>query len=262
MRRSVPPNPQSGAAELRTNGDREGQAVTSAAVRTSRVLAEQAGRADLRDGAECTDIIADYTGASTQVLAEQVRGPLKRGSKERLTTASLLDNVLSRRAERGDENCSTRAVAKRCKTNPCVIHEYRHADKLAPWALAWVLPLEVVEEINDTIVDRSSSDPARPSAAQVALARCAFDLLVAEEDNHHPGAARHFWLPVDPTERVDCECKADEVQVTDADGYRWSNAVDRCRGCDLERSMRAVGVSRPCPIHATTTAPNAAGDST
>jgi hypothetical protein len=103
-----------------------------------------------------------------------------------------------------------------------------------------------------SIVDRSSPAPARPSGAQVALARCAFDLLVAEEDNHHPGAARHLWLPVDPTERVDCECKATEVQVVEADGYRWSNDPVECRGCELERSMRATGATRPCPIHART----------
>ncbi len=96
------------------------------------------------------EIIAD----ANQVLAEQDRGALKRGSRERIATAGLLDETLSKRAERGDENCSTRSVALRCKTNPRVIHEYRHAEKLAPWALAWVLPIEVVEEVHETIMAR------------------------------------------------------------------------------------------------------------
>ena len=114
--------------------------------RTQRVLAERAHRADVSH-AEYTEERADCT----RVLAEQ-RGALRRGSTERLATASLLDEVLSKRAERGDESCSTRAVAHRCKTNPRVLHEYRHAEKLAPWALAWVLPIEVVEEINESIM--------------------------------------------------------------------------------------------------------------
>jgi hypothetical protein len=103
-----------------------------------------------------------------------------------------------------------------------------------------------------SIVDRHQNEPARPSAAQVNLARCAFGMLLeAEEDNHHPGAARHFWLPVDPTERVDCECKTTEVVVTEPDGYRWTNPTDGpCRGCELERTMiRAGRPPRPCSIH-------------
>lgn len=104
-----------------------------------------------------------------------------------------------------------------------------------------------------SVVDRSAEIPARPTAAQLRLARCAFDVLTAEEDNHHPGAARQFWVPVDPRERRDCECKTTEVQVVEADGYRWSNDPDTCRGCELERGMRLVGETRPCPIHACTT---------
>jgi hypothetical protein len=101
-----------------------------------------------------------------------------------------------------------------------------------------------------SIVDRSMPEPLRPTSLQVALARCAFDMLEAEEDNHHPGNARHFWLPVDPTERVDCECKSTETTVEEADGYRWTNPTDGpCRGCEHERSMRAMGMERPCPLH-------------
>jgi hypothetical protein len=106
-----------------------------------------------------------------------------------------------------------------------------------------------------SVVDRSTETPARPSEAQTLLTRCAFDLLTAEEDNHHPGAARQFWLPVDPAERRDCECKETEVQVVEADGYRWSNDPTSCRGCALEQTMREVGTERPCPLHAATRTP-------
>lgn len=68
-----------------------------------------------------------------------------------------------------------------------------------------------------------------------------------EEDNHHPGVARHFWLPLDPARRVDCECKSEEVTVVDPDGYTWTNPTDPsdCRGCELARLT-----AKPCPIHA------------
>lgn len=101
-----------------------------------------------------------------------------------------------------------------------------------------------------SIVDRTSREPARPSDVQLQLARCAFGMLEAEEDNHHPGNARHFWMPVDPSERVDCECKTDEVTIEEPDGYRWTNPADGpCRGCENEEAMRAVGIARPCLLH-------------
>jgi hypothetical protein len=86
----------------------------------------------------------------------------------------------------------------------------------------------------------------RPSADDVTRALRAFGLVGAEEDNHHPGNARHFWLPVDPAHRVDCECKATEVTVVEPDGYTWTNPHDaaECRGCEFQR-----GSGKPCPIH-------------
>lgn len=73
----------------------------------------------------------------------------------------------------------------------------------------------------------------------------AFDMLGAEEDNHFPGVARHYWKPLDPSRRVDCECKSSEVVVVEADGRRWTNPRDApCRGCAF-----AVVSGRPCPIH-------------
>lgn len=97
-------------------------------------------------------------------------------------------------------------------------------------------------------VSFSRHDGARRcSDIEVQQALVSFQLRGAEEDNHHPGVARHFWMPVDPARRVACECKASEVLVEEPDGYRWSNSADDedCRGCEL-----AELTGRPCPIHA------------
>ena len=84
---------------------------------------------------------------------------------------------------------------------------------------------------------------ARPEDVSIALR--AFGLVGAEEDNHHPGVARHYWLPVDPARRVACECKANEETIREADGYEWTNPTDApCRGCEFERER-----GRRCPIH-------------
>lgn len=85
-----------------------------------------------------------------------------------------------------------------------------------------------------------------PAATDRAPGRArAFGMVGTEEGNHHPGVARHFWRPVDPARRVDCECKADEVTVVEPDGYRWTNPADGpCRGCELERAT-----GRPCSLH-------------
>ena len=89
-----------------------------------------------------------------------------------------------------------------------------------------------------------SENGGRPSRHALRAALKAFGMLGTEEDNHHPGIARHFWLPVDPSKRVDCQCKASEVTVADG-AYRWTNPVDGpCRGCELQGLT-----GRPCPLH-------------
>lgn len=86
----------------------------------------------------------------------------------------------------------------------------------------------------------------RPKPHHVRRALRAFGMVGAEEDNHHPGNARHYWMPVDPTHRVDCECKTDEKLLTESDGYRWTNPhkQNECRGCAI-----APLTKRPCPVH-------------
>lgn len=87
----------------------------------------------------------------------------------------------------------------------------------------------------------------RPTDRECKRALRAFSMLGAEEDNHHPGRARQFWMPVDKTKRVDCECKTDERVVVEKDGYTWTNPHDQaaCRGCALTRLT-----GDPCTIHA------------
>lgn len=60
----------------------------------------------------------------------------------------------------------------------------------------------------------------RPKAVDVKRALRAFGMKGAEEDNHSPGVARHFWLICDPLRRRACPCK-DEVTIVEPDGYIW-----------------------------------------
>jgi len=84
----------------------------------------------------------------------------------------------------------------------------------------------------------------RPTRAALRATLRAFGMLGAEEDNHHPGMARHYWRPVDPAQRVTCECKATETVVVDGP-YRWTNPTDgACRGCEFQKL-----VGQPCPLH-------------
>jgi hypothetical protein len=84
---------------------------------------------------------------------------------------------------------------------------------------------------------------AKPHHIRRALR--AFKMEGAEEDNHHPGNVRSFWLPLDPRHRVECECKEEEATITEPDGYKWTNPHDgACRGCEYESMF-----GKPCPLH-------------
>lgn len=89
----------------------------------------------------------------------------------------------------------------------------------------------------------------RPKPKHVRRALRAFGMAGAELDNHEPGVAEHYWLPVDPARRVDCQCKEDEDTIVEPDGKTWTNpkpeSGEACRGCAYERTF-----GRPCPIHA------------
>lgn len=99
-----------------------------------------------------------------------------------------------------------------------------------------------------------SDDAARKALACLGLAALYDGRTVlphAEEDNHEPGIARHFWVPVDPARRVDCECKTTERVIVGPDGHRWTTPTDpaKCHGCDYEVLVDELGIPRPCPIH-------------
>lgn len=87
----------------------------------------------------------------------------------------------------------------------------------------------------------------RPGDHDLRRVQRAFGLvgLVFDEDNHHPGVARHLWVPVDPAHRVACQCKTDERTVVEPDGYRWTTPKDGpCSGCEF-----AALVGKPCFLH-------------
>ncbi len=90
-----------------------------------------------------------------------------------------------------------------------------------------------------------SRNGRRPKDSDTLKALRCFRMMGSEEDNHHPGNARHFWLPCDPEHRVTCECKEEEKTVVDQDGYRWTTPKDgECRGCDFQRL-----IGKACPLH-------------
>ena len=72
------------------------------------------------------------------------------------------------------------------------------------------------------LISISRRGSRRPRSREVRRLLRDFEMWPCEEDNHELGIARKFWLPVDPKERGVCECKADEEQVVEPDGYTWS----------------------------------------
>lgn len=74
-----------------------------------------------------------------------------------------------------------------------------------------------------------------------------FAMPAFDEDNHHPGVARHLWCPIEEQYRSACECKLNEVTITEANGYQWTTEDDHCRGCEYERDF-----GLPCTIHKAT----------
>jgi hypothetical protein len=59
---------------------------------------------------------------------------------------------------------------------------------------------------------------------EMTLVRHDFDMHDAEEDNHQPGRIRNLFLPLHLPRGTTgiCDCKSDETEVVEADGFRWS----------------------------------------
>lgn len=95
------------------------------------------------------------------------------------------------------------------------------------------------------LVSVSRPGPARCNTTRGDLLRVvdAFAMPAFDEDNHHPGVARHLWCPIDAAYRSACECKVTEVVVTNGD-YEWTTELDECRGCEY-----ALLTGMPCPLH-------------
>lgn len=74
-----------------------------------------------------------------------------------------------------------------------------------------------------------SGAAVRAGRTAVRLARWAFHMEAAEEDNHAPArVVRSFWLPVDPAKRKPCACQAEAPEEVseagapgDLDAYVW-----------------------------------------
>jgi hypothetical protein len=95
---------------------------------------------------------------------------------------------------------------------------------------------------------RSRADRTmRPTDVDMLYVVDAFTLPAFDEDNHHPGIARHLWCPIDERYRSACECKVNERLVVEPDGYQWTtDDSKRCRGCDYaELSQQRF----PCTLH-------------
>lgn len=98
----------------------------------------------------------------------------------------------------------------------------------------------------------SVSRPAGPRTARckatpadVVRVVASFAMPAFDEDNHHPGLARHLWCPMDPQYQDACECKLTEETITDGD-YSWTTDLTaECRGCEYEAMFGLA-----CPIHA------------
>jgi len=75
----------------------------------------------------------------------------------------------------------------------------------------------VVPSFQLSISDRGR----RPSDEVIRGVLADFDLEGAEEDNHSPGVARHFWLDEGRSVQPECECKKTEEIVVEPDGYQW-----------------------------------------
>lgn len=96
-------------------------------------------------------------------------------------------------------------------------------------------------------LDRRGTTGERATDDDLRRVIDAFAMPAWDEDNHHPGVARHLWCPHDETARLACECHLSETTIVDVDGYRWTNDESKpCRGCEYEQL-----VGTPCPLHGT-----------
>lgn len=95
--------------------------------------------------------------------------------------------------------------------------------------------------------DPASRVHGRPDDEHVARVVAGFAMPAFDEDNHHPGVARHLWCPHDEAARLACECKVTETVVVEPDGYTWTtDSEGECRGCAYEQLF---GPAHPCPLH-------------
>ena len=148
------------------------------------------------------------------------------------------------RTPRGNDWTSDRLVAAAPSGRRLAIGQRWQSGPVVVISSLDMAKLPQSEEIGPQWHVSVSADGKRPKPHHVRRALRAFDMADAEEDNHHPGVARHFFMPVDPAARVTCECKEDETTIVEPDGYTWSQAAGHCGGCDLQRAT-----GKTCSVH-------------
>jgi hypothetical protein len=95
------------------------------------------------------------------------------------------------------------------------------------------------------LVAVSTAAGRRATADEVRHVVATFAMPAWDEDNHHPGVARHLWCPHDEAARLACECKVNERLITESDGYQWTTDDTKgCRGCQYQALT-----GRLCPVH-------------
>ena len=72
------------------------------------------------------------------------------------------------------------------------------------------------------LVSVSQRGKSMPPDETMEIVRRTFDMRSALEDNHESGIARKLFLVVEPSRRVDCECKETEITIVREDGYTYT----------------------------------------
>ena len=105
-----------------------------------------------------------------------------------------------------------------------VIHRWKNGDIIACASRHSAVESHTTKLLVPSTQVSVSVAGKRPSDDVVRGVLADFNLEGAEEDNHSPGIARHFWLDDGRTIQPECECKRTEETVVEADGYKWQRS--------------------------------------
>lgn len=106
--------------------------------------------------------------------------------------------------------------------NPCIRAFQRGRVRVLSQIASMDAPDGSGDALDTWLVSVSEIGCSMPNDETMARVRRDFSMDNAEEDNHEPGRARKLFLVVDPSRRVECECKTDERVIVREDGYRYT----------------------------------------